>query len=221
MHMKRLFLLGDSTCAEKEASARPETGWGEMFSDYLADGWALENYAKNGRSTLMILLEGIFYDVFWAAEEGDYVIIQFGHNENKPEVFRYSDPDGSFVVNLRFMLDNLMKKGVHPVLASPISRRRFSGGHAVNTHIGYPEAMERVAGEYGIPFAEMTQRTLAILEETGDLESRKWFMNFPGGIYENYPDGKCDDTHLRPEGAAWIAGLMYDALSPYKLPFLK
>ena len=86
--MNKLFLLGDSTCAVKEDSARPETGWGEMFYPYLKDGWTLVNHAQNGRSTEMILLEGIFYDCFWESSEGDYVIIQFGHNENKPEEYR-------------------------------------------------------------------------------------------------------------------------------------
>ena len=70
------------------------TGWGEMFSPYLAEGWSLRNLAVNGRSTRMILLEGIFYDCFWEAEEGDWVIIQFGHNENKPEDYRRTEPYG-------------------------------------------------------------------------------------------------------------------------------
>ena len=219
--MATLFLLGDSTCAVKEASARPETGWGEMFQPYLADGWFLDNMALNGRSTEMILLEGVFYDCFWKAQKGDWVLIQFGHNENKPEVFRYTDPDGSFRRNLRYMIDNLSKKGVSVILASSISRRNFQNGVAVNTHFGYPEAMEAVAREKGIPFLEMTQRTLAILNRMGEEKSLEWFMNFPAGVYENYPEGRSDNTHLRPEGARAIARLGYEAMGDYDLPFLR
>lgn len=219
--MSTLFLLGDSTCAEKEPSARPETGWGEAFGKYLNDGWTLCNMAKNGRSTEMILLEGIFYDCLWSAQSGDWVLIQFGHNENKPEVYRYTDPDGKFVFNLHYMIDNFLKKGVHPILASPIARRRFVDRRAINTHIGYPEAMKRVADEYGIPFVELTQKTLSILESIGDEESKKYFMNFPSGLYDTWPEGKTDDTHLRPEGARWIAGLVHDGLVPYAPPFLR
>lgn len=219
--MKKVFLLGDSTCAVKEEEARPETGWGEMFAPYLRDGWTLVNLARNGRSTEMILLEGIFYDCFWQAERGDWVLIQFGHNENKKEVFRYTDPDGKFVFNLCYMAGNLLKKGVHVVFLSPISRRHFENGRAVSTHFGYPEAMRRTAAALGLPFVELTEKTLAILNETGDEESKKWFMNFPAGVYENWPDGKSDDTHLRPEGARWIASLVYEGLRSCEADFLR
>ena len=219
--MNKLFLLGDSTCAVKEDSARPETGWGEMFYPYLKDGWTLVNHAQNGRSTEMILLEGIFYDCFWESSEGDYVIIQFGHNENKPEEYRRTDPDGKFVFNLRYMIKNFRSRGVTVILISPISRRYFVNGKPQNTHFGYPAAMKRVAEEEGLIFIEMTQRTLRALDEMGEEESKKMFMNFPAGMYENYPEGKQDNTHLRPEGAAWIASLIADGLKPYDPPFLK
>ena len=218
--MSKLFLLGDSTCAAKEDSARPETGWGEMFQPFLKEGWMLCNMAKNGRSTQMILLEGIFFDCFWAAQAGDWVIIQFGHNENKPEDFRRTEPFGSFQRNLRFMTDNFRKKEVSVVLMSPISRRSFVSGHMVDTHGDYPRAMEAVAREEGVPFVEMTERTLSVLEALGEEASMKWFMNFPAGHYENYPEGKCDNTHLRPEGAAAVAALAAEGLRPYRLPFL-
>lgn len=219
--MNRLFLLGDSTCAVKEESARPETGWGEMFSPYLKEGWTLVNMALNGRSTQMILLEGVFFDCFFQASEGDWVLIQFGHNENKPEIYRRTDPDGSFSFNLSYMASNLRKKGVNVIFASPISRRNFQNGVAINTHFGYPEAMERLASASGIPFLELTKKTLDLLNETGEEKSRDWFMNFPAGMYANYPEGKNDNTHLRPEGAAVIAGLVYEGLKPFALPFLK
>lgn len=219
--MSKVFLLGDSTCAAKADGARPETGWGEMFSPYLAEGWSLRNLAVNGRSTRMILLEGIFYDCFWEAEEGDWVIIQFGHNENKPEDYRRTEPYGSFTFNLCYMVDNLAAKGVSCVLASPISRRRFVDGHVQNTHFDYPEAMEAVARQMGIPFVEMTRRTLGELERMGEEESLKWFMNFPAGVYPNYPEGDEDNTHLRPEGAKAVARMMYEGLRDYNLPFLK
>ena len=78
--MSKLFLLGDSTCAIKEERYRPETGWVECFSQYLANGFELYNMAQNGRSTEMIIHEGIFFDCFYQSQAGDWVIIQFGHN---------------------------------------------------------------------------------------------------------------------------------------------
>ena len=119
------------------------------------------------------------------------------------------------------MVDNLAAKGVSCVLASPISRRRFVDGHAQNTHFDYPEAMEAVARQKGIPFVEMTRRTLGELDRMGEEESLKWFMNFPAGVYPNYPEGDEDNTHLRPEGAKAVARMMYEGLRDYNLPFLK
>ena len=219
--MNKLFLLGDSTCAVKEDSARPETGWGEMFYPYHKGAGALVYHAQCGGSIEMILLEGVFYDWFGESSEGDYVIIQFGHNENKPEEYRRTDPDGKFVFNLRYMINNFRSRGVTVILISPISRRYFVNGKPQNTHFGYPEAMKRVADEEGTIFIEMTQRTLRALDEMGEEESKKMFMNFPAGMYENYSEGKQDNTHLRPEGAMWIASLIADGLKQYDLPFIK
>ena len=96
--MPKLFLLGDSTCAIKEECARPETGWGECFSKYLNPSFELCNMAKNGRSTEMIIHEGIFFDCFEACSSGDYVIIQFGHNETKKEIY---------ILRLRLLLPHM------------------------------------------------------------------------------------------------------------------
>lgn len=218
--MSMLYLLGDSTCAIKRPEARPETGWGEEFPIYLAEGWGLCNMAINGRSSRGILLEGVYYDCFWKAEEGDYVLFHFGHNEDKPEAWRFSTP-GETMDNLVYMASNLMKKGVGIVLASPISRRRFKDGHALDTHGAYPDAIRQAASILDVPYIEMTRRTLGILDETGDEESKKWFMNFPAGLYDTVPEGREDNTHLRPEGAKWIAGLMAAALKEAGLPFVR
>ena len=119
------------------------------------------------------------------------------------------------------MIKNFRSRGVTVILISPISRRYFVNGKPQNTHFGYPAAMKRVAEEEGLIFIEMTQRTLRALDEMGEEESKKMFMNFPAGMYENYPEGKQDNTHLRPEGAAWVASLIADGLKKYDLPFIK
>ena len=108
--MPKLFLLGDSTCAIKEECARPETGWGECFSKYLNPSFELCNMAKNGRSTEMIIHEGIFFDCFEACSSGDYVIIQFGHNETKKEIYRRTYSNTTYKLNLKWFIDNLKKK---------------------------------------------------------------------------------------------------------------
>lgn len=219
--MPKLFLLGDSTCARKEDKARPETGWGECFDEFLAPEFEIVNMAANGRSTEMAIHEGIFMECFRKCESGDWAIIQYGHNETKPEVHRRTTAYGTYQLNLRFMASNLMKKGVHVVFISSIARRKFLDGVCVDTHTDYPAAMKAVADELGIPFIEMSERTRSLLNRVGEEESLRFFMNFGPGLYAGYPNGKEDNTHLRPEGARMIASLVAEGCREKKLPFVK
>lgn len=219
--MPKLFLLGDSTCAIKESTARPETGWGECFSKYLNPSFELCNMAKNGRSTEMIIHEGIFFNCFNECSSGDYVIIQFGHNETKKEIYRRTYSNTTYKLNLRWFIDNFKKKGVNVILISSIARRRFVDGVCVNTHEDYPQAMKAVADQEGITFIEMSERTREYLTSIGEDESLKYFMNFAPGIYPNYPEGRDDNTHLRPEGAELIASMIYEECKKKNLEFVK
>lgn len=215
--MPTLFLLGDSTCATKREEARPETGWGECFSPYLASGWVLDNRAINGRSTRQFLLEGDFASVEASLQKGDAVLIQFGHNEPKPEPWRHTEPWTTYQENLRLMVNSIQNHGAIPFLATSIVRRRFVeiDGIAVfqDTHGDYPKAMQAVAAEMGVPCIDMTSATIHWLSSLGDHASKRFFMNFPAGVYPNYPDGKADDTHLRPAGALEVAKLVAQRLA--------
>jgi len=219
--MRKVILLGDSTCANKREEARPETGWGECFASYLKEDWCLYNLAQNGRSTQMVLLEGIFADACHLAGKGDYVLIQFGHNESKKEAHRHTEPWTTFRYNLHYMINRLKKKEFNVILISSIARRNFQKGHMVDTHGDYPAAMKKAAKENNLPFIEMSQRTLDYLDKVGEEESLKYFMNFPAGLYPNYPEGKTDNTHLRPEGAALIASMIAEEAKKLGLSFLK
>lgn len=210
--MPTLYLLGDSTCAPKSDDVRPETGWGERFSQYLAPGWRLENRAVNGRSTRQFLLEGDFDRVERALQSSDAVLIQFGHNEPKPEPWRRTEPWTTFQDNLRRMIDAVRTKGALPYLATPIARRRFACIDGVSvpqdTHGEYPKVMLTLARELDVPCADITGTTMRWLASVGDEESKRFFMNFPAGMYPKYPEGRSDDTHLSAEGAEAVARLV-------------
>ena len=213
MVMNRLFLFGDSTCAAKSDSARPETGWGESFSAYLSDGWTVDNRAKNGLSSRSAILSGIFSSALLEAEAGDAAIIQFGHNDSKPDEERHADPWTGYIADLVYMASLLKKKGVAVYFATSIARRRFRNGIIIDTHGDYPAAMKAAGYQAGVPVIDLTVPLMVELQRLGEEESLKYFMNFPGGIYGNYPDGKEDNTHLRPAGAAWVASLVAEKLS--------
>ena len=134
--MRKLFLLGDSTCAIKEESKRPETGWGEMFQPYLGDGWLVVNRAVNGMSTRSCIEKGVFSAVLEEVSDGDAAIIQFGHNDQKEDE-RHTDPWTGYLVNLVYMVDKLRDKGTSAVIATSIPRRRFLSGILQDTHGDY------------------------------------------------------------------------------------
>lgn len=209
----KVFLLGDSTCAAKVPSARPETGWGECFQKYLKDGWITDNRAINGLSTKDMIARGLFQAVADDASAGDIALIQFGHNDSKiADPTRYSAPWREYIANLVYMAEKLKAEGVSAVFLTSIARRRFKEGLIVDTHGDYPAAMKAAANQAGCPCVDLTILTMIGLQEAGEEGSKRYFMNFGPGLYPNYPDGKVDDTHLRPEGAEWIAALAYREL---------
>ena len=218
--MPKLYIMGDSTAAKKDDKSRPETGWGECFDKYLSSGWTLDNRAVNGRSTRLVLSNGDFFHVLEDLNAGDAVLIQYGHNESKEDEERHTEPWTSFRDNLKFMAASIRKKNADVYFLTPIARRHFVSGSLVDTHGDYVKAMKAEAEESSVPLVDMTSATEKLLSEAGDENSKEFFMNFGPGLYENYPDGLSDDTHLRPKGAEAVALLTAKALSEYKPSFL-
>lgn len=211
--MNTIFILGDSTAAIKKESARPETGWGESFNKYIKSGWRLDNRAINGRSTKDVISRGEFSDILRNVLPGDIALIQYGHNDEKlGDKSRGTSAWHEFIVNLVYMAQELHKKGVKVVFLTPIARRTFKDGKLIDTHGDWPAAMKAAANQCGVPCIDMTIPTMVEIASMGEEESRKYFMNFPAGIYDNYPDGDDDNTHLRKEGADWIAELVHSYL---------
>lgn len=202
-----LFLAGDSTMAQKLAEKRPETGWGEALQQYFdIDEVRVENHARNGRSTRTFLEEGRWQAILDRMEPGDWVLIQFGHNdESKEKVDRYVPPD-DFKRNLARMVDDVRARKGSPVLATPVRRRKFdTDGKLVDTHGEYPDLVRAVAREKQVPLLDMHERSAAILERFGAEGSRKLFLQVKPGESLNYPKGVEDNTHFSPLGAELMA----------------
>lgn len=219
--MKKLILLGDSTCAQKSRDKKPETGWGEVFFPYLKEGWMVHNYAKNGYSTRSCLNSGIFTSSLLSSNEGDAAIIQFGHNDEKSDD-RGTKPWTEYIANICYMVTKLEEKGVNVFLATSVPRRNFTDGVLLDTHKDYIAAMKAASYQKNVPLLDVHTRALIDLATIGEEESKKYYMNFGASIYPNYPDGKVDNTHLRPEGALWIAKIVYSELKKIgKVDFIK
>ncbi|MBP5549942.1 MAG: pectin esterase [Bacteroidales bacterium] len=202
-----IHLMGDSTMAEKDLKkAGEERGWGMMFQNFLDPGAVkVINYAQNGRSTKSFRTLGLWQKVYDAVRPGDYVFIQFGHNDAKEsDSTRYAAPFGAYQDNLRLFIDGVREKGGTPVLLTPVARRWFKeGGLDRNCHIDYPAAMKQVAKEKGVVLLDMTTATLDWLEGLGDEGSKPYFM---------ISTGKDDNTHTVAAGARRVTELVCEAI---------
>ena len=202
-----IHLMGDSTMAEKDLpKAGEERGWGMMFQNFLdPEAVKVVNYAQNGRSTKSFIDLGLWDKVYSAVKPGDYVFIEFGHNDAKADdPVRYAPAYGAYQENLRTFIDGVREKGGTPVLLSPIARRWFKEGKLDrNCHTDYPAAMEAVAKEKGVTFIDMTTPTLDWIEGLGDDASKAFFM---------ISTGKNDNTHLVPAGARKVTEIVCDKI---------
>jgi lysophospholipase L1-like esterase len=209
-----VWIAGDSTAAEKQVNKRPETGWGEMLGQYFKpEEVRVANRAMNGRSTKSFIAEGRWKNIVDSLNTGDYVFIQFGHNdESKDKGDRYTPPD-EFKANLARMVNDVRAHGGKPVLFTPVRRRKFdSAGRLEDTHGDYPSYTIGVARELGAPLIDMHASSAAILESYGADSSVKLFLQVEKGENPNYPDGVHDNTHFRPLGAELMARAAVDAI---------
>jgi lysophospholipase L1-like esterase len=218
-----IFLAGDSTCAAKQSDKRPETGWGEMLGQYFKDGSVkIDNRAMNGRSTKTFISEGRWQAIVDELKKGDYVFIQFGHNdESKEKGERYTPPD-DYRTNLLRMIADVNAKGGHPVLLTPVMRRRFDSERKFyDTHGEYPDIVRSVAKAQNMPLIDMHRMSEVMIVRYGVEGSRKLFLQLKPGENPNYPNGIDDNTHFSPLGADEIAKLVVDGIRESKIALRK
>lgn len=203
-----IYMIGDSTMANKNAKNFPETGWGEVLSAFADTSRILvENHARNGRSTKSFIDQGLWDVVINKIKPGDYLFIEFGHNDkkiHKPKV--YARAETTYKINLERFISEARKKGATPVLFTPIVRRHFmENGLLEHTHEKYPDVVKQVGKEQNVTVIDLEAKTKLLIEGLGDEQSKKLFMNLDSLEYTNHPKGKEDNTHLTRQGAMKIA----------------
>jgi PelA/Pel-15E family pectate lyase len=214
-----IHLAGDSTMAEKKAEKRPETGWGEALQAYFpSDKVHVENHARNGRSTRTFIEEGLWNQLIARVNPGDYVFIEFGHNdESEKKVDRYTTPD-QYRANLIRFINETRAKQATPVLMTPVSRRKFAkNGTVSDSHREYSGIVRAVAQETKVAFIDMDRKSAAFLMRHGFEGSRQFFLQLKPAEHPNYPDGIEDNTHFSPSGAAEMARLAVEGIRELKL----
>lgn len=212
--MKNIYMIGDSTMQYNNYNTYPQTGWGQVLHLFAHEDIRIYDYAKNGRSTKSFIDEGRFDLVLSKLEPGDFVICQFGHNDEKQEdPLRFTTPNDTYVKNLEYFYTEVKKRDCGFVLATSISRRKFVDGVCQDTHKGYPQAMLEFAKKNNIVCVDLNQITLDLYNHLGEELTKKFHMIFPANMYPNYMEGKNDTSHLRYEGAYLIAELFVKNLA--------
>lgn len=214
-----VYLAGDSTMAQKLSERRPETGWGEALPKFFdARQVRIDNRAKNGRSSRTFIEEKLWQGIVDALRPGDYVFIQFGHNdESKDKVDRYTPPE-DYRRNLARFVREVREKKAFPVLLTPVMRRRFDpDGTFRDSHGEYPDLVRAVAAGTRAPLIDMHRKSERVLKQYGPEASKQLFLQLPPGENPNYPQGVQDNTHFSPLGAEIIAGLAVEGIREAKL----
>jgi lysophospholipase L1-like esterase len=207
-----IWMCGDSTMSIKEKKTYPETGWGMPFLYFWDSTVTIENLAKNGRSTSSFRNEGLWQIVLDKATEGDYVFIQFGHNDEVSTKKTYAT-EVEFKNNLKqYVIESKGKKAI-PVLLTPMARRKFdAAGKIEGTHDVYSQIVRDVAKEEKVILFDMDKITQQLYQQFGVENSKLLFMQLKPNEHPNYPEGRDDNTHFNELGARLIAQLVLEEI---------
>ncbi|MGO4539945.1 rhamnogalacturonan acetylesterase [Paenibacillus sp. 2TAB19] len=206
-----IFLAGDSTVTDQDVF--PYAGWGQMLPLYFKTDVAIDNHAKSGRSSKSFISEGRLKPILDEIKSGDYLWIQFGHNDEKQDEERATEPFGSYKEKLAIYVEEARARGAIPVLITPMHRRKFdSQGRIIDTHGDYLLGMKELAGELDVPLIDLAAKSKTLYEGLGDEPSKALFMWAYPGEFIHFPDGAQDDTHFQELGAIRVAGLVVEGV---------
>lgn len=210
-----IYMIGNSTMANKPLlKGNPEKGWGQVFPLYFTSDVRIKNYAVNGRSTKSFIDEGRWEEVKKLIEPGDYLIIEFGHNDSKvSDPKRFADAKTDYKHNLELFINEARLKGGIPVLATPVNRRKFDSlGIWVDTHGDYPIVMRSIAEQMKVALIDLHKKSEELLKRYGVEESKKLYLWISKTEYDSLSLEKQDDTHFSATGAFRICDLVIEEI---------
>lgn len=216
----KVYLIGDSTMCEYPVSRAPLTGWGMPFSHFFDSTVLVDNRARGGRSTRTFISENRWQPIADSLQEGDYVFIQFGHNDGatgERYKARYT-PVPDYKTNLiKFIAETRAKKAI-PVLITPVARRNFDAdGNIKESHAEYSAAVREVGKANKVPVIDLDARSCEFLQEIGPVYSKMLFMQLDTLEHPNYPNGLDDNTHFNEYGARRMAELVLAEIRALRL----
>lgn len=217
----RLYVIGDSTAASYTSERYPQMGWAQVLQEFFDPSAAVvENWARSGRSSKSFFDEGAWARVMGDLTRGDYVLIQFGHNDSKVnDPKRYTEPDTTYRQYLKIYIEDTRSKGATPILLTSINRNAWIDDTTLEDTLGgYPEAVRDVAKETHVALIDLQVLTRGLFEGLGREKTAMYFMILKKGVFPGYPEGRTDNTHLQERGARAVAQLAAGAISRMEAP---
>ena len=213
----KIFIAGDSTAQSYRDNMAPQAGWGQMLHMFFDKSVTIENRAMAGRSLKSFFNEGRWTSILNDAQEGDYVIIQFGHNEgawNKPE--RYISHEDFTVMLEEEYINPALEKGLNVIIATQTQSRWFNEETGTiwepGDGVSYTTLLRDAAIKYNLPLIDINSSSRALANNYGMEGSTALYLHSKAGEYPKYPDGVADNTHFSYHGAFKIAELMAQGL---------
>lgn len=211
-----IFLAGDSTVASYPKHQSPMAGWGQMLGAFFTEAVTIHNYALCGRSTRSFIEQGHLDRMLGEISGGDVMLIQFGHNDQKPKA-NISLID--YKAYLSRYAEGARVRDASPILVTPVQRRHFDeDGILLHTHGEYPSAMKELAAELAVPLIDLGARTKELYISLGQESSKSLFTWLEAGEHPHYPDGVQDNTHFSENGAQQVAELVVAHIRENRLP---
>jgi lysophospholipase L1-like esterase len=208
-----IYVAGDSTASTYTTGQSPRTGWGQALEVFVNSNAVVVNVAKSGASSKSFIDLGRLDHILGLIKSGDYLLISFGHNDEKADEARHTDPYTTFQDYLRLYVNGARAHGAHPILVTPVERRRFDAdGNALFSHGEYPEAMRQLGATEGVPVVDLTTSSRDLWQSLGPVGTQDDFLWLDPGENPNYPDGVADNTHFQAHGAIEVARLVARAL---------
>ena len=212
-----VFLCGNSTVVDQEEE--PWASWGQMIPRWFTSHVAIANYAESGLSCTSFLAQLRLDKILSQLKRGDYVIVEFGHNDEKEK----KAGDGawySYSRNLKIFVDRVREAGGKIIFCTPTARRFFNDDHQTirNTHGDYPKAMKTVAQREQVPVIDLTAMSTAFYEALGEEGSKKSLVHYPANTFPGQDKPLADNTHFNPFGAWEIAKMVVMGLKQIQSP---
>jgi lysophospholipase L1-like esterase len=215
-----IFLAGNSTVVDQDRE--PWAAWGQMLPSFFEPkSICVANYAESGE-TLKAFKNERRLDKLWSmAKPGDYLFIEFAHNDQKPGG-NHLDPFTTYRSTLKEWIGEARKRNVIPVLVTSMHRRSFdSAGHLINTLLDYPEAMRQTAKEENVILIDLNAMSKILYEAWGPEGSARAFVHYPAHSFPGQDSALKDNTHFNPYGAYELARCMVRSIKEQQLPFAK